>query len=265
MSANSYEIHNFNNQELPILFHIGGRGCTPNWHENLEFLHCLAGRGLLVCAGAEYEMQPGHIYVINSNELHSIFDLGELVYDCLIVDMHFLLQNSLPMETLELETDIYCPEASEILQNIAIQTQDTKPYAATTVRALCLLLMVKLFSNFGRTEEENERYHNADDAIKQVIAFIHRNCDHKLTLDELAAEAGFSKYYFTRRFKKTTGMSVVAYINLIRCHKAEKLLLQNQLSVLEVANRCGFENASYFSKTFCSIMGVHPSQVKQKE
>ena len=113
-----------------------------------------------------------------------------------------------------------------------------------------------------RSSERENRMQSSDENIKRSVEYIETNYSKKLTLEQIAEEAGFSKYYFARQFKKVTGMTVVGYLNLIRCTKAKKLLEQGQYSVLQVANRCGFENASYFSKTFRQIMGMLPSDVE---
>ena len=89
------------------------------------------------------------------------------------------------------------------------------------------------------------------------------NYGERLTLEKIAEEAGLSKYYFARAFKKTTGMTVVSFLNIIRCRYARGLLLNKKHSVREAAYLCGFENDSYFSKTFKKVMGYLPSEVTQ--
>lgn len=262
MDQKVFEIHDLDKQELPLYFHPDCTGSISNWHENLEFLYCTSGTGLLVCGAVEYTMQPGHIYAINSNEVHGMFDQGQLKYDCLIVDMKFLKQNALHVDQTELKTDIVCPEAAEIIGQIA---EEKGAYAAARARGLCLLLMVMLLRDHTRDVSESARFQRSDEPIKQAVAYIHGNYAEKLNLDTLAAQVGFSKYYFARRFKKVTGMTVVEYINLIRCRNAQGLLEQKQCSVQQAAVRCGFENASYFSKTFRAVMGVLPSEVVNKE
>lgn len=265
MDRRAFEIHDLDNRELPIYYHVGGHGSISNWHENLEFLYCTAGKGLMVCGGVEHIMLPGHIYAVNSNEMHAMFDYGQLRYDCLIVDMAFLKLNALHMDAVELKTDIASAEAAGIMKQIAGEMAEQGEYCAPRVRALCLLLMVHLLRNFSKQSVENSRLQPSDEPIKQAVAYIHGNYAEKMTLESLASRTGFSKCYFARRFKKITGMTVVNYINLIRCRKAQLLLEQGQLSVLQVANRCGFENASYFSKTFRTVMGFLPSEVPGKE
>ncbi len=266
MNQNTYEIHGLENKDLPVIFWDAGKGTTPNWHENMELLYCRAGKGTLICGGTEFAMVPGHIYAINANELHSVFDLGQLNYDCLIVDSNFLAQNKVYLENLELETDIISAEAEAVFNRIALEMKSPDPFRAAMIRSLCLQFIVHLFRHFSRgTSSKESSLRGTDASVKRAVGFIKGNFDRKLTLEEIAEEVGFSKYYFTRIFKKATGMTVVAYINLVRCRKAKKLLEQQQMSVFQAASLCGFENASYFSKTFQQVMGMLPSEVGREE
>lgn len=262
LQSNKYEIHGLENKEMPVIFWKGGHGTIAHWHDNIELLYCTAGKGQLICGGAEFIMEPGHIYAVNSNELHSAFDLGQLQYFVLIVDTNFLSQNFLRMQGLELETDVCSGGVIAIYESVIREMESPGPFHVAMVRSLCLQLVAQLLRHHSRSAPGKEgRLQGPDETIKRAVGYIKANFAKKLTLEEIAEEVGFSRYYFARQFKKATGMTVVAYINLIRCRRAKKLLEQKQCSVLEAANQCGFENASYFSKTFREIMGMLPSQV----
>ena len=62
----------------------------------------------------------------------------------------------------------------------------------------------------------------------------------------------------SRDFKKYTGNTVFEYINISRC-KTAATLIASGMSVSAAANECGFENLSYFSRTYKKYMGKLPS------
>lgn len=266
MESTLHELHQFSDPQLPLLFPTHARnGCGPQWHKDIELLYCVEGKGTLICNGIEHTMQPDHIYVVNANELHTALDRGGLLYHCMIIDDEFLLQNCIPTGSLSIETDIADCEATGLYRDIVSQIGTTPPHYAARIRGLLLLLIARLLEFCGKNAQENSvRTQDPDAPIKLAVDFIKANYTRKLTLDEIAAVAGFSKQYFANRFKKSIGMTVVEYINLVRCRKAKKLLEQNDLSIQQIANRCGFENPSYFSKTFRSTMGVLPSSICRK-
>ena len=81
----------------------------------------------------------------------------------------------------------------------------------------------------------------------------------KITLDILSEYVHIDKYALCHDFKKATSQTVVQYINNYRCQKAISFL-EKGYSVTEVSIMCGFENPSFFSKTFKKYIGVLPSK-----
>jgi len=71
---------------------------------------------------------------------------------------------------------------------------------------------------------------------------------------------GISKFYLCREFKAYTGSSILQTVNLLRCTQA-KLLIEGGATVSQAALSCGFDNLSYFSRTFKKLMGALPSRL----
>ena len=93
---------------------------------------------------------------------------------------------------------------------------------------------------------------------------VHKSHD-LISLDELASTVGFSKFYFAREFKRITGYTFVAYLNLVRCKKAKNPLTETQQSIGEISRLCGYENQSYFSRAFLRRTGMIPSEYREKK
>lgn len=79
-----------------------------------------------------------------------------------------------------------------------------------------------------------------------------------LTVDDLAGEAGLSRYYFTRLFTARYGASPNAWLVDLRVREAARLLRRTDLPIKEIAARCGFGDTGYFGKTFSARMGQTP-------
>ena len=94
---------------------------------------------------------------------------------------------------------------------------------------------------------------------KILIRHIRENYSCKLTLDELAKVALMDKYTMSKVFKKATNQTIVQYINSYRCKKVSEYI-SDGLSISEAAQKCGFTNMSYFTKTFKTYMGCLPSK-----
>jgi AraC-like DNA-binding protein len=74
-----------------------------------------------------------------------------------------------------------------------------------------------------------------------------------------------SRYYFCHLFRAYTGMTVINYINMLRCALARSLILEKRFNVSEAAKYLGISNLSYFGQMYKRYMGVLPSQESVKD
>jgi AraC-like DNA-binding protein len=84
----------------------------------------------------------------------------------------------------------------------------------------------------------------------------------KITLAEVAAEAHLTKEAFCRFFKLRTRKTFTQYLLQLRIDEAQKLLQETELGIAEIAYRVGFDNLSYFNRSFKRISGKTPRAVR---
>ena len=80
-----------------------------------------------------------------------------------------------------------------------------------------------------------------------------------LDLDQMAAQAGFSKFYFARAFKDAYGETPANYLTRRRVERAKDLLRSANLTVTEVCMLVGFSSLGSFSTRFSELVGMSPS------
>lgn len=267
MERKFYEVHNLGDQHLPIIFHhdviLDSEYHWANWHENIEILYCTSGAGQILCNAVEYDVKAGDMLVINSNVLHGAKKEKELQYHCLIVDTDFLAAHEIKVADIEFEGLVQSETARELYEKVVEEVQNESEYRVAGIRVQVLNLILYLVRNHSVKMPVGRRNRlESDENIRIAIGFMKSNFARRLTLEDIAGEVGLSKYHFAHEFKKTTGMTVVNFLNVIRCRNAKILLLKKKYSVSEVAGMCGFENDSYFSRTFKNIMGKLPSEIK---
>ncbi|WP_181397696.1 AraC family transcriptional regulator [Gracilibacillus dipsosauri] len=95
--------------------------------------------------------------------------------------------------------------------------------------------------------------------IQRVKDYIHECYDEDITLSTLARISGLSEFQFSRTFSKQCGISPHVYLSQIRMEKAKKLL-DNGITIAEVAVAVGFVDQSHFSRRFKKIFGITPGQ-----
>lgn len=113
-----------------------------------------------------------------------------------------------------------------------------------------------------RSVTEN-REENTADLVKQAQAYIEKNYAKEIMLDELSKDLGISSYYFSKLFKKKTGINFIEYVTNIRMEKAKELLLHSDKSMKEICREVGYTDANYFSRTFRKNVGVSPTEFKE--
>ena len=101
------------------------------------------------------------------------------------------------------------------------------------------------------------------DAVYKVIEYIKANFQRRMSLEEIAASTYLSKTYLSSLFKKETGYSISEYINIVRIERSKSLLLEENISIIDIANLCGFEDQSYFTKVFKHIVGITPKKYRE--
>ena len=267
MSTALHELHELDKKDIPLVFWDDfNRSNAPNWHKNIEILYCVSGKGTLICGGVEQNMIPGHIYCLNAGEIHAMTNLGLLHYYCLILDYNFLAQNKLSFDNLLLKTDVYSEKAAALFKEIVRKVQRPDRFSAAYIRGTLISLMVMLYQDHSITIREQASHSSSDinAAVKAAIKYIDEHYPQRLTLEDIAEVADFSKYHFARQFKQATGTTVVSYINAIRCQHAKALLSKQSMPIQQVATLCGYDNASYFSRVFQKTEGMLPSEYQKQ-
>lgn len=98
----------------------------------------------------------------------------------------------------------------------------------------------------------------AGGALRRVRAYIDDHIGERISLDELAREAGVSRFHFARQFRLSTGESPMGYVRRIRVERSKSILQARGSSIAEVAARMGFSDQSHFTRIFGRLVGVSP-------
>jgi Transcriptional regulator containing an amidase domain and an AraC-type DNA-binding HTH domain len=124
-----------------------------------------------------------------------------------------------------------------------------------------------LYAIFGKLETQfafqNKKY-VYDNTIQLILKYIEGHFTQRLTLDRLAKELGFSKFYISRLFKIKIGYQFNEYINNLRINLAQSLLTETDSSILNIAYECGFDSQRSFNRAFFSLLSQTPTEFRRK-
>lgn len=101
-------------------------------------------------------------------------------------------------------------------------------------------------------------------AVQKCCDYIEMNLTEKVRASDLAALAGYSEYYITRKFKEETGHFINDYVKFAKIERAKVLLQNTDLSVLEIAEQLGFTTRSYFGRSFREVAGMSPTEFREQ-
>lgn len=98
-----------------------------------------------------------------------------------------------------------------------------------------------------------------------VIEYIKSHLDETLSITDLSKKACMSESNFYKVFRNETGQTPIEFINDERIRRAAFLLKRKDIKVKEVYLSCGFNNISYFVRTFKKVTGHTPKEFQQKQ
>lgn len=132
---------------------------------------------------------------------------------------------------------------------------------------LLRLQLQELFLLCGRCgvflRDEPTTIHAADQQILRAARFINEHFRQQISSAEIAAAAGFSPNYLSRKFREAVGVGVHDYLVSTRLRNAAFELLSTSMSVTQIALHCGFSDSNYFKDVFKKKYGVTPRDYRK--
>ena len=85
----------------------------------------------------------------------------------------------------------------------------------------------------------------------------------RISIYDVASLLDYSESHFMRYFKNTMGTSFIDYLNEYRLTMASRLLVTSDSSILDIANEVGFDNLSYFNRSFKKKYNTTPLRYRK--
>ena len=253
----------------------------PHTHEFAEIVYVLDGEVEEFINGSKYRMSRGDMLFINYGSTHSFesengvsyinvcfspevmgkriisrenaFDLLSLTAFDEIVEgkgegvVHFSSEERRTVEAVLLdmlnEYKAHLPERIAVLESY--------------MTVIISKILRKMYPPTVREEASGKMW-------QELSEYISKNLDKKLTLSELSQKCFYNPSYFSRVFKEKFGITLADYLQRERAQAAARLFSKNELSMQEIAERCGFSDKSSLYRAFVKNYGVTPSEYRKK-
>ncbi|MCD7726414.1 MAG: helix-turn-helix domain-containing protein [Clostridiales bacterium] len=246
-----------------------------HWHTPIEILMPLKNSYEIICKKESYVLQEGDLLLINSGVIHSLSATeGErLIFQAdfpmlhNVADIESMLSN-IPQALLITEEN--APDIHDRLRQLMLDIYreyfSDSFLASASIYAKLIEMLVLIGRKYtGDRIKSDVTYTKQKEYTAKFIyvcQYIQDHCTEDLSLDYAASLAGFSKYHFTRLFKNFTGNSFYKYLNKKRIEHAEKLLVDPEISITEVALQSGFSSLSAFIRMFKIIKDCTPTEFR---
>ncbi|TKG97326.1 AraC family transcriptional regulator [Puteibacter caeruleilacunae] len=257
--------------------------CSPFF----RMFYIVSGEGTLSFNDKEIILRPHNLYLIPNftNCNYSCEDSLEMIYIIFIDELssnvainHFYnIKNECPASDFDqaLFKRLLVLNPEQGLKNYDPKSYDNWTYLERQLKFSKIDtfrdytesrgILLQLFSRFITPETKHPGQKNK--SIEKVILslqYISQNLDKKITLELLADQAFLSKDYFSRIFMKITQCRPIEYIQRKRIEKAQLLLATTNLSIEQIAEQTGLNNASYLTRLFKRYTEKSPGQYRQE-
>lgn len=255
---------------------------VPNFHDYFEIAYLYNGSAKICIKNQEYQLARGDMVIIGNNLIHTYEACDNMPADFIWIAfmpnaVYLPGDSELDFEYIrpfyEQENNFLIPGANleplipdHLIQMYNLLNDKETHYRIQVKTHLYELLnyIVLYYDNFETVEKiDYDKRQQEIDRLKNVFEFMYSEYDEKITLEEAAEVACMSKHYFCKFFKKVTGFTFLEYLMKIRIDKAKELILQGKKSITEIAYDIGFDNLSYFYRTFKRLTRLNPGEYLQ--
>ena len=267
-----------------ILSYYEGGNFLWHWHPEIEITYIVEGKINYTINDKSYILKNGEGIFGNSNTMHNGYMINN--EDCIYLSitfhprfiygfensiiqtkyMNFLIDNN-KTSSLKLSDNILWQKEAllflknlyekKFIQNIEID----ELYLHIEISKIWLniynhFLDLNLIDNIKSNNEYNI------DRIKEILTFIHNNYNEPITLDDISKNINLCKSECCRFFKKNMNITLFEYIMFYRVQQSLSLLNTN-LSITEISEKCGFSNSCYYGKIFKRYFKCTPTEYKK--
>lgn len=273
-----HEIVNYAEEsQIYLHYNTENENYPPHWHTPYEIIMPLENTYRVVCGDQEYHLSEGDILFIAPAVLHELFapETG----------VRLFLQPKLfqfPLDELDLISSLISPavfvtpethpKIHPLLHTLMLEIKEeyfsSHPYKETLICAKVMEMLVILSRSLAEINQQNfisrePKQKEYMEKFMNICAYINDHFAEDLTLEGVATLAGFSKYHFSRLFKQYADTSFYKYLNHKRIEHAKYLLLNPDLSVIEIALQSGFSSLSAFLRMFKMINNCTPTEFRK--
>lgn len=260
MLAN-FEKRNYNGKERVWTGRYRNLQNLPHWHLESELIYVESGEIIVSDNHEKYPLATGDAIFLQGGDIHYIKSSPNSIVAIILFDSS-LLSGILKEHRLAGAKLEHSYPIKEYFEKMQIELKSQKMFYDLKLRSLITDLMIEIFRKEELAAQIQPEKHSSIDNYKNLLSEIETKYDY-ITFSDAADFMKLSEPYFSKFFRKVSGMTFSQYLNTVRLEHAIELLKNNteHLAITEIAAKCGFDTIRHFNRVFKDITGMSPRQM----
>ena len=248
-----------------------------HWHDELEIIYVKSGFLTVNISGENYIGKPGDAFVVSPGNLHFMgSQTGTVDYFTFLFPLKYIAFRSDDMlddkliEPLNSGHLMISPEIKDTVKEqceqlarvYAAEIDESESKITSQIRKKIILLQFihELWKKGFIVENDTTGRNTVE---KEMVSYIQQNYTGKILLREFGEQFHLSEKYISRYFKEHFHITLSQYVTYLRLEHAKQMLQETDISVTEVAMQSGYQNISYFIRSFKKTYGVSPLKYRK--
>lgn len=242
----------------------------PEWKMESEHFHIGKNELYYMCSGTTrmfvgsslYTLKEGDCIYIPAGCLHRTSSGDRNLVERIVImfpEGKYEIDNEITTETIFRAKNTV--EIERLFQKIVDESKNPKAYSEEMINSLISILMIELLRIPHTAVYEDELLPETVQ-IQRTAQYISLHPNDKITLQWAADFAGFSRTYFSQKFKAVTGFNFSDYLTAVRMKKGAALLKKTNMSITDIAFECGYNDSNYFASVFKRHFNITPHKYR---
>ena len=242
-------------------------------HSAVEVLLTIEGTVTYTVEDTVYQVRKGEVLIIPPDMPHSLsMEEGSSRYLFLFEPDAIMTMRDIKSIAMYFNKPFHLRDGSEAhvhIRELLLRARDTYEKREMMWNTVCYSCILRIYATLGQQyisgirPRTDDGMRNMDsEVITAVMTYINNHYREELSLEDVARFAGFSRYYFSRSFKRQTGYSFKDYLCQKRLQVAMDLLIRTNRSMRDVAIESGFGSVATFNRVFREKKGCTPTQYR---